>query len=122
MKFTSKQEIFLDAVMDGQNIFLTGKAGSGKSAVVMEAINRLREDGKKVVALAPTGVAANNIGGQTLHSFFALPPFGMITHETANWIRGEKKSIIDLIDVILIDEISMVRADLLDGLRIIVKM
>lgn len=118
MIFTSKQEIFLEAVMQGQNIFLTGKAGSGKSAVVMEAIRRLRADGKKVVTLAPTGVAANNIGGQTLHSFFSIPPFGMVTHETANWIKGEKRAMIDLIDVILIDEISMVRADLLDGINI----
>jgi ATP-dependent DNA helicase PIF1 len=118
MKFTTKQDIFLDAVMDGQNIFLTGKAGSGKSAVVIEAISRLRKKGKKVVALAPTGIAANNIGGQTLHSFFSLSLFGMINYETANWINGERRTIIDLIDVIFVDEISMVRADLLDGINI----
>lgn len=118
MNYTTKQEIFLDAVMDGQNIFLTGKAGSGKSAVVIEAIKRLRKKGRKVIALAPTGVAANNIGGQTLHSFFSLPPFGMITHETANWMAGDKRRIIDLVDTIFIDEISMVRADLLDGINI----
>jgi ATP-dependent exoDNAse (exonuclease V) alpha subunit len=118
MKYTSKQDIFLDAVMQGQNIFLTGKAGSGKSFIVKEAIKKLRKSGKKVVALAPTGIAANNIGGQTIHSFFSIPPFGMVTYETANFIKNEKRRILDLVDVIFIDEISMARADLLDGINI----
>lgn len=116
--YTTKQEIFLEAVMQGQNVFLTGKAGTGKSFIVKEAIKKLRKAGKKVIALAPTGVAANNIGGQTLHSFFSIPPFGIVTYESANFISGEKRRILDLVDTIFIDEISMLRADLLDGINI----
>lgn len=116
--YTSKQDIFLQAVMQGQNVFLTGKAGTGKSFIVKEAIKALRKKGKKVVALAPTGIAANNIGGQTLHSFFSLPPFGIITYETANRIKTEKRRLLDIVDVIFIDEVSMLRADLLDGINI----
>lgn len=118
MQYTSKQDIFLDAVLQGQNVFLTGKAGTGKSFIVKEAIKLLRKKGKKVIALAPTGIAANNIGGQTLHSFFSIPPFGVVTYETANFIKNEKRRLLDLVDVIFIDEVSMMRADLLDGINI----
>lgn len=73
IKLNWQQQYALDCMLAGQNVFLTGKAGTGKSAV----INRLvSQSPKHVVKLAPTGVAAQNIGGSTVHSFFQLPiPF-----------------------------------------------
>lgn len=117
MNLSSKQSVFLDAVDAGESVFLTGKAGTGKSFVVKLAIQKLKEAGKKVVALAPTGVAANNVGGQTIHSMFGLNPYGVMDFESCNFLRGEKRRMLELIDVILIDEVSMLRPDILDGMN-----
>ncbi|WP_183560612.1 ATP-dependent DNA helicase [Mucilaginibacter sp. SP1R1] len=117
MNLSNKQTAFLEAVKAGQNIFLTGKAGTGKSFVVKKAIEELKEAGKKVVALAPTGVAANNVGGQTIHSMFGLNPYGVMDFESCNFLKGEKRRMLELIDTILIDEISMLRPDILDGMN-----
>ncbi|WP_285011282.1 ATP-dependent DNA helicase [Pedobacter faecalis] len=117
MKLATKQAEFLKAVEAGRNVFLTGKAGTGKSFVVKEAMSRLRQKGKNVVALAPTGLAANNIGGQTLHSMFALDPFGVLTFQTCRWFKSEKRRLIAKIDVIFIDEVSMLRPDVLDAVN-----
>lgn len=93
-----------------KNVFITGKAGTGKSTL----LNYFRETtGKKVVVLAPTGVAAINVRGQTIHSFFKFKP-----HVTLDAIKNEKiageNNIYKKLDAIIIDEISMVRSDLLD--------
>ncbi len=88
-------------------IFLTGKAGTGKSTL-FNLFNRISQ--KKTVVLAPTGVAAVNVGGQTIHSFFKFPP-GFISIKDYKPI---KSSLLKKIELIVIDEISMVRADLLD--------
>ncbi len=98
------------------SIFLTGKAGTGKTTF----LHRVREKtSKRMVVTAPTGVAAINAGGVTLHSFFQLPfgPFlpGSEVHGAQHRIRHEKKNIIRSLDLLVIDEISMARADLLDG-------
>lgn len=98
------------------NVFLSGKAGTGKSTL----INRFREKTKKqVVALAPTGIAAINVRGQTIHSFFKLPP-RLITGEVLARHRfaGEWLS---KLDVLIIDEVSMVRADLLDAVDAVMR-
>ena len=94
-----------------QNIFITGKAGTGKSTLLQYFRDHTS---KNVVALAPTGVAAVNIKGQTIHSFFRFKPD--ITPESVYSIKIRKtqKVIYQKIDAIIIDEISMVRADLLD--------
>jgi ATP-dependent DNA helicase PIF1 len=117
MNLSIKQSAFLEAVKAGQNIFLTGKAGTGKSYVVKQAIKDLKDAGNKVVALAPTGVAANNVGGQTIHSMFGLNPYGVMDFESCNFLKGEKRRMLELIDVILVDEISMLRPDILDGIN-----
>jgi ATP-dependent DNA helicase PIF1 len=117
MNLSAKQSAFLEAVKSGQNIFLTGKAGTGKTFVVKQAMEELKQAGKKFVALAPTGVAANNVGGQTIHSMFGLNPFGVMDFECCNFLKGEKRRMLELIDVILIDEISMLRPDILDGMN-----
>ncbi|MBP7832976.1 MAG: AAA family ATPase, partial [Candidatus Levybacteria bacterium] len=92
------------------NLFITGKAGTGKSTLIDYFRNTTK---KKTVVLAPTGLAAINVRGQTIHSFFHLPPRFMDPHMQ---MRTSTSRIYKDIDVIIIDEISMVRADLFDAL------
>lgn len=100
----------------GCNLFLTGKAGTGKTTF----LHALKKNSlKRLVVTAPTGVAAINAGGVTLHSFFQLPfgPFIPGSAATRSGFRfsRDKIGIIKNLDLLIIDEISMVRADLLDG-------
>lgn len=111
------QQKFLDAVILGKSVSLEGKAGTGKSAVVKEAMNILRKNKKKVIALAPTGVAANNIGGQTVHSMFSINPSGVASFDTCNFLKGEKRRMLNEVDVIFIDEAYMLRCDVLDAIN-----
>lgn len=117
MKPTKKQQLFLDLAMQGKNIYLSGKAGTGKSTIVKQLMSTLKKQGKKVAAIAPTGIAANNIGGQTMHSMFALNPFGVLTFEECNFLKSEKRRVLDAIDVLIIDEVSMLRPDHLDAIN-----
>lgn len=92
-----------------RNVFITGKAGTGKSTL----LKYFRENTKKNIAvLAPTGVAAVNVKGQTIHSFFNFKPD--ITPHSVEDIYPRDKSIYKKLDAIVIDEVSMVRADLMD--------
>ncbi len=101
----------------GQNIFLTGKAGTGKTTF----LKSLKEKSpKRMIVVAPTVVAAINAGGVTIHSFFQLsfaPQIG-IENEQVRQMRfnKEKVNIIRSLDLLVIDEISMVRADILDAI------
>ena len=105
-----------------QSVFLTGKAGTGKSTFLKYIRNHTK---KKYVVLAPTGIAAINAGGVTLHSFFKLPFRPMLPDDPdLSLSHGrifeffkypkEKRKIIAEVDLIIIDEISMVRADIID--------
>src|SRR5215469_15837264 len=101
----------------GQHIFLTGKAGTGKTTF----LHNLREHPlKRMVVVAPTGVAAINARGVTIHSFFQLPfgPLLGIDRMKSEQMKfnKEKVNIIRSLDLLVIDEISMVRADLLDAI------
>jgi len=100
-------------IMEGtdKNVFVTGRAGTGKSTLLEYFRNTTK---KNVVVLAPTGVAALNVKGQTIHSFFRFKPG--ITPERVKRLRSSKdsESVYRKLDIIVIDEISMVRADLLD--------
>ena len=91
------------------HVFITGKAGTGKSTLLeyFRTITR-----KKIAVLAPTGVAALNVQGQTIHSFFRFRPD--ITPDTVKKLGRKKENIYTKLDAIVIDEISMVRADLMD--------
>lgn len=92
-----------------QPVFLTGRAGTGKSTLLRHFRKTTR---RKPVVLAPTGVAAVNIGGQTIHSFFGFP-LG-ITPNKAKALKPKDRQLYQKLSCVVIDEISMVRADLLD--------
>ncbi len=92
------------------HIFVTGRAGTGKSTL----LNHLSsETSKQVVICAPTGVAALNVGGQTIHSLFRLPIGVIADHEIEQ--GGDVRKVLNTIDTLVIDEVSMVNADLLDA-------
>jgi ATP-dependent exoDNAse (exonuclease V) alpha subunit len=93
-----------------ESIFITGKAGTGKSTLLKYF---KKNTSKNVAILAPTGVAAINVGGQTIHSFFKFPP-RLIQKD--NIRRRRNSEIIQKLDTVIIDEVSMVRADLMDGI------
>jgi GTPase SAR1 family protein len=103
----------------GKNIFLTGRAGTGKTTF----LHRLKENSpKRMIVVAPTGVAAINAGGVTIHSFFQLPfgpqvpGYSVPEQQDFQRFNIEKRNIFKSLDLLVIDEISMVRADLLDGI------
>ena len=105
----------------GRSIFLTGKAGTGKTTFLKMVVERSR---KRPIVVAPTGVAAINAGGVTIHSFFQLPfsPFVPGAKVESKFDFGrEKRKIIASIDLLIIDEISMVRADLLDAIDAVLR-
>ncbi|MBQ6187094.1 MAG: AAA family ATPase [Prevotella sp.] len=100
----------------GTSVFITGKAGTGKTTF----LKTLKEhSSKRMVVVAPTGVAAINAGGVTIHSFFQLPlsPYVPNTSYKSKYdFSQEKRNIINTLDLLVIDEISMVRSDLLDAI------
>ena len=102
---------FLDCLKEmedvDQPLFITGRAGTGKSTLLSYFV---KNTSKKVVVLAPTGIAALHVGGQTIHSFFGFPPRPLKRNE----LRRSRSKIYTKIELLIIDEISMVRADMLD--------
>ncbi|MEM9991218.1 MAG: AAA family ATPase, partial [Bacteroidota bacterium] len=92
------------------SVFITGRAGTGKSTLLQLFRNTTR---KKNVVLAPTGVAALNVRGQTIHSFFGFPPRPLAKHEIK---KRRYRKLYTALEVLIIDEISMVRADMLDAI------
>lgn len=93
-----------------RSFFLTGRAGTGKTTF-LKAIQE--ENTKRMIVLAPTGVAAINAGGQTIHSFFGLG-FGVLGPGEIGTLNSTKISVVNNIDAIIIDEVSMVRCDIMD--------
>ncbi|HEY8690060.1 MAG TPA: helix-turn-helix domain-containing protein [Chitinophagaceae bacterium] len=115
-----------------QNIFLTGKAGTGKTTF----LKYIKENcGKQTAVIAPTGVAAINAGGTTIHSFFQLPFSPFVPGHSANSdevntrhsllgrikMNNEKRKVLQLLELLIIDEISMVRCDMLDAIDAVLR-
>ena len=133
-KNRTNQEFFLEyALNTSENIFLTGKAGTGKTTLLKKVI---RQTEKNVAVVAPTGVAAINAGGMTIHSMFQLPTTGFIptddqvlpqfftnriTLARTQRMRQERRRVLLELELLIIDEISMVRADLLDAVDSVLK-
>lgn len=120
-----------------RSVFLTGKAGTGKTTLLKEI---LKTTHKNVAVVAPTGIAALNAGGVTIHSFFQLPLGGFIpkknvetqftayakfeSHDTLRRhfkMNNQKRSVITNLELLIIDEVSMLRADLLDAIDFMLK-
>lgn len=100
------------------NLLITGKAGTGKSTFLDYFVNHTK---KACVVLAPTGVAALNVNGETIHSFFHFHPHITKTEVIARAKRVKKDSIYNKIELMIIDEISMVRADLFDYIDVFLR-
>ncbi len=109
VKLTPEQDRALQLMLSGKNVFLTGEAGTGKSTI----LRRFREEcPRECVFLAPTGIAAININGATLHSFFQLKP-GLLTPDSIEEIGSKsRRALIRKVKAIVIDEVSMVRSDI----------
>ncbi|MCR4965981.1 MAG: helix-turn-helix domain-containing protein [Bacteroidales bacterium] len=106
------------------HIFLTGRAGTGKTTFLKSLPAKTY---KRMVVVAPTGVAAINAGGQTIHSFFQLPLGPQLPEDAGGSkmqfqkLRREKLKIMRTLDLLIIDEISMVRADVLDAIDAVLR-
>lgn len=111
---TKDQQTAMEVLLSGENCFVTGNAGTGKSYLLQEFVRQSEEAGKPVTVLAPTGVAAVNVEGKTIHSEMMMP---------LNVLEKEDYGILpELPDVIVIDEISMVRADLFNAVMNTIKL
>ncbi len=118
LEFVEELVLYTDS-----HIFLTGKAGTGKTTFLK---NLPLKTYKRMAVVAPTGVAALNAGGQTIHSFFQLP-FGPLPPDSKtitaqlHRVKKQKLNLIRSLDLLIIDEISMVRADVLDAIDAVLR-
>ncbi len=114
-----QQKIFDILENQNKNMFITGRAGTGKSALLQYFKYKSK---KRLVVVAPTGVAALNVGGQTIHSLFGIPPTFLSEEKIQSLRVGQRTAfLLRNIDTVVIDEISMVRADLMDAIDQILK-
>jgi ATP-dependent DNA helicase PIF1 len=119
IKFSKQAKKAIDLVLNtDKNVFVTGKAGTGKSTL-LDHIRFIAE--RRIIILAPTGISAVNVNGETIHSFFTLKP-GFEKDEAMNMVLEKaKQDKFKRIKTLAIDEISMVRADLLDAVDIVLR-
>lgn len=112
MILTPEMEQAVDIIANSNyNLYITGKAGTGKTTFLKYIIKNIK---KKFVVAAPTGIAAINAGGVTLHSLFTIP-FGVLDpRKEPTGLNMNKRELLKVIDALIIDEISMVRPDVLD--------
>lgn len=113
----------LQAIDSGQNVFITGQAGTGKTKFLRKLKAEVLNSRKAVIA-APTGLAALNCDGMTLHSLFGLPFGPMVADDEDDVFKQThcvRSKLIKAIDIMVIDEISMVRADMIDCIDIVLR-
>ena len=108
IRLTKDQQKALDIMNSGQNVFLSGEAGTGKSFVLNEFIKQ--NDSKNIIVCAPTGIAAINVGGTTIHRLFNIPKNIIKPKDYNMW----PDPVITAADIVIIDEISMCRVDLFE--------
>lgn len=116
VNYTPSQQRAIAAYHEGKNLFIHGDAGTGKSFVVNNIVNDAKRKGKVVLVAAPTGKAARNVNGSTIHSLFRAP-IGIVGPEAIFSGKRDKwnRNYIEMADLIIIDEVSMVRYDLFAG-------
>ena len=108
----------LSLIKNGANLFITGKAGTGKTFLLKIIKEELKKQKKVVAVVAPTGIAAKNAIGITIHSFLRLPTtpyFPGIENKELFALKPKDYEVVKSVDVIIIDEVSMVRCDVLDA-------
>ena len=111
------QDILQELESRKDHFFITGKAGTGKSTL-LQLFRKTTH--KKVVVLSPTGISALNVQGQTIHSFFLFPPKLLQPHEL--YVNKRLIGLLKAVETIIIDEVSMVRADIMDAVDISLRM
>lgn len=119
-----EQQHVVDLILQGHNVFYTGSAGCGKSTILKAFVKRLQQQGKRVKIVAPTNLAALNIGGQTTWSFAGWTPDSMRTRidKLMEKSRGDKSfKKFDETDVLVIDEVSMIENLMFERLNMILK-
>ena len=114
IRLSVEQQNLFDYIEQSENnIFVTGRAGTGKSTLLSYLVENTQ---KNVAVCAPTGVAALNVGGVTIHSLFGFP-FGILgEHDIARHLNRRTREVLAALDVLVIDEVSMVNADLMDAI------
>jgi ATP-dependent exoDNAse (exonuclease V) alpha subunit len=114
IRLSIEQQNLFDYIEQSENnIFVTGRAGTGKSTLLSYLVENTQ---KNVAVCAPTGVAALNVGGVTIHSLFGFP-FGILgEQEIARHLNRRTREVLAALDVLVIDEVSMVNADLMDAI------
>lgn len=118
LKLNEGQQAAVDTIRSGKNVFLTGEGGTGKSAAINKAVNLLRHDGRRTIICAPTGVAAQNVHGSTVHSAFRFDLAPKVADELES---VQPSKVIQEADTIIVDEIGMVRRDLMDAIAKVVE-
>lgn len=112
-------------VLSGANLFITGKAGTGKTELLKCICKDLKKQKKVVAVLAPTGIAAENAQGHTMHNFLRLPLKPYLPEHKTNpglyRLTVNVENIVKVLDILIIDEISMVRCDMLDATDMILR-
>jgi hypothetical protein len=111
LEINSEWKTAIKAVENAEDVYITGPAGTGKSTLLRYLRERVKSHHAVV---APTGVAALNVSGQTIHSFFKF----QIGYLSPDSIKGSDGELFQKLDTLIIDEISMVRADLLEGIHL----
>ena len=114
IKLTTDQEKALTAVNSGRNVFITGGAGTGKSYLLRVIVYELMSAGKNVIVCAPTGIAAANVGGMTIHATFNFNSSALIQPKRKKTIQRVTPPVKGA-DVVIIDEISMCRLDVFEA-------
>ena len=111
-KNVEQQQAFELVAKTNTSLFITGRAGTGKTTFIKRILTEIN---KNFIVLAPTGIAALAVGGQTMHSFFGFP-MQVIGPHTQLDLYPDKRQLLNEVDTIIVDEVSMVRSDLVDGM------
>ena len=118
------QELALEIMLSGENVFLTGPAGSGKTYVLNEFIRQSKQAGMHVSVTATTGLAATHIGGNTIHAWSGIGVHDELADDFEDYLLKSRRDIIETTDVLVIDEISMLhdfRLDMVDQVARLVR-